>query len=154
MLRPSKHHTWLRIAHELSFQSTCARRKVGCVLIDWNGQVLSTGWNGVASKFEHCIDLLCAGANLPSGTGLDLCEALHAEWNAIAQCKEVLSIQSCYVTASPCITCVKMLRNTGCRDIYFSEYYPHPDSERLWLTATEPGIKRTWNYVTKEELYL
>jgi hypothetical protein len=41
---------------------------------------------------------------LPSGTGLDVCEAIHAEQNALLQCKDVEQIDTAYVTAMPCMT--------------------------------------------------
>jgi deoxycytidylate deaminase len=30
------------------------------------------------------------------------------------------------------MTCVKLLMNTGCRHIYFSEEYPHEDAKAMW----------------------
>jgi dCMP deaminase len=84
----------------------------------------------VVSVYPHA----CSGAHAPSGQGLDGCQAIHAEQNALLQCRDVYSIHTCYVTASPCVTCVKLLMNTGCRRIVFSEEYPHAESRRLWMT--------------------
>lgn len=53
-MRPSKDEMWLNICKELAKQTTCVRKGVGCVLLDVNGHVLSTGWNGVASGLPHC----------------------------------------------------------------------------------------------------
>lgn len=138
-MRPTKEETMLRLADTLAERSTCARRKVGCVLTDKYGRVLSMGHNGVSIGQPHCIDKPCIGADKKSGEGLDLCQAIHAEQNALMFCNDVMKIESCYVTASPCITCVKMLLNTSCKFVVFREVYPHWEAQRLW---TDAG--RTW----------
>lgn len=75
----------------------------------------------------------CAGSMLPSGTGLSACEAVHAEQNALLQCHDVYEIDTCYVTVSPCVTCVGLLRNTSCRRIVFDERYAHDaEAARRW----------------------
>jgi dCMP deaminase len=121
------------MAELVSTRGTCVRRKVGCVLVDKRNHVLSTGYNGPASGLTHCIEEPCQGSNLASGTGLDSCEALHGEMNAILQCKDVYEIETCYTTTAPCITCTKLLMNTSCKRIVFREDYPHSErSKELW----------------------
>jgi len=139
--RPSHPITMLKLASTIAERSTCKRRQVGCVLTDAHGRVLSMGHNGVAKGQEHCTDKPCPGANCPSGTGLDKCEAIHAEQNALMFCADVMKIHACYVTASPCINCVKMLMNTSCNEIHFLEKYPHPEAEKLW---TNSYFERKW----------
>lgn len=109
------------------------RRQVGCVLVNARGHVLATGYNGRAAGLPHCSEgHPCAAASAPSGTGLDACEALHAEMNALLQCRDPWAIEIAYVTASPCVTCTKLLLNTTCRAVIFSEKYPHADAMRMW----------------------
>src|SRR4051812_7976140 len=112
MSRMDVHTNWLIVADMISLRGTCARRRVGCVLTDEHNRVLATGYNGPASGQPHCITSPCAGATLPGGTGLDSCEAIHAEQNALLQCTDVQRIANVYCTASPCIHCVKMLLAT------------------------------------------
>ena len=81
----------------------------------------------------------CHGANAPSGQSLDTCQAIHAEQNALLQCRDVYAIHTAYVTASPCITCCKLLLNTSCERIVFFETYPHPEARTLW-----EGAGRSW----------
>jgi dCMP deaminase len=97
--------------------------------------VIATGYNGPPRGFIHCTkEDPCGGAHLPSGTGLEACEAVHAEQNALLQCHVVDSIATCYVTVSPCVTCTKLLLNTGCRRIVFSEVYSSFEpSYNLWV---------------------
>lgn len=90
----------------------------------------------------------CKGAYAPSGTMLDACEAIHAEQNALLQCPDVREIYACYVTTAPCVTCTKLLLNTGCRVIVYLDDYPHSDAARdLWHRAERiwvkhPGLKQ------------
>lgn len=143
-MRRSIIHVMLDIAGSISQRSTCCRRKVGCVLLDKQHRVLSMGHNGVAMGQPHCIDHPCKGAELPSGTGLDLCQAIHAEQNALMFCPDVMKIEDCVVTASPCVTCVKMLLNTSCNSIYFLEEYPQPDAEKMWRDAGRAWVHIAW----------
>ena len=118
----------------LSEQSTCIRRAVGCILVDKYHHIIGSGYNGAACGLSHCIDTLCKGAHLKSGEGLHICEAIHAEQNALMQCADVNKIIACYTTASPCMHCMKMLLNTSCELLVFSEVY---DSNALdmWMAS-------------------
>ena len=133
--RPTRDQTMLKLVHVIGERSTCARRKVGCVLADTYGRILSMGHNGVPKDAPHCTERPCDGASLQSGTGLDLCQAIHAEQNALMFCADVMKIHTAYITASPCITCVKMLLNTSCQRIVFREAYPHLEPKVLWTKA-------------------
>ncbi len=138
--RPNRDEYFSAMAQLTANRTTCHRRAVGCVIVNWQGHVLSTGYNGVARGTPHCRGGdKCAGADLPSGTGLDLCKAIHAEQNALLQCPDVEQIFAVYVTASPCLTCVKLLLNTSCTRIVFSEQYPHDEAKALW-----EGANREW----------
>lgn len=166
--RPSRDEYFSRMAELVATRSTCIRRSVGCVLVSARGHVLATGYNGVAAGLAHCNALervrdpfdstgegfvdhypnLCPGAlradgkRWPSGKKLDGCEAIHAEQNALLQCHDVFVIETCYVTVSPCITCVKLLLGTSCQRIVFIEAYSHDDeAKRIWLSRKS----NSWN---------
>ena len=132
----------MALAAVTATRATCVRRAVGCVLLSARGHVLSTGYNGRAAGLPHCHDRNahgvlvhpCEAHAARSGERLDLCEAIHAEQNALLQCADVHAIDTCFVTTSPCLTCVKLLLNTGCRRIVFREAYPHAAST-LWEAA-------------------
>ena len=130
-----KHRSWMLTARAQSALATCVRRKVGCVLVDRAGMVMSTGYNGTPRGQRHCTSVPCAGASCEPGTGLDLCEAIHAEQNALIQCRDHLSIEAAYVTAFPCMHCVKMLLNTSCQSIYYAEPYAHDKAVDVWTMA-------------------
>lgn len=185
MTRLSQDHWAMGLAMITARRATCLRRKVGCVLLDYAGRVLSTGFNGVAKGLPHCNDHYvlktypvegsipalneinkkmaekfldaagdeyphaCPGAHAASGTNLDGCGAIHAEQNAIMQCGNVDTIYTAYVTASPCLTCTKLLMNTGCKRIVYLEEYPHGTARDMWLAVR--GNK--WDQVTPEEMH-
>ena len=141
--RPNKTTYFLAMAKLVSTRGTCARRRVGCVLVDKYGLVLATGYNGNGRGQGHCIDKPCEGAKYKSGEGLEKCEAIHAEQNAILQCKNTEHIEKAYITLSPCVTCVKLLLNTSCKEIVYLEDYVNKDAERIWKNAN-----RLWKPAT------
>jgi dCMP deaminase len=128
-------NVWGVVCGAVSVLSTCPKRRVGCVLLDAHGQVLSTGYNGVARGRPHCLDKPCPGVSAPSGQSLYSCEAVHAEANALIQCKDHLAIHTIYCTDSPCHICVNLLLNTSGVRLVFAREYPHPYSRTLWETA-------------------
>ena len=145
---------FLEMAEVVSKRSTCIRRAVGCILIYHRRHVLATGYNGVAAGMPHCNEIVqeprevlgggivvadthpyaCDGAYLPSTTGLDACEAIHAEANALLQCRDVYMIDAAYITVSPCVHCVKLLLNTTCRRLVFPKVYDEK-ALGLWRKA-------------------
>jgi len=170
-MRPAKETTWLKVCCDIAEQSTCLRRAVGCVLVDVRGHVLSTGYNGVAPGRPHCNERLtvfdgnlpvhasgavprgikthfeylnaCKGSASKPGEGLDLCEAIHAEQNALLQCRDPQAIHTCYVTHSPCVHCAKLLCCTSCSRVIFLEEYAHGAAARdLFIGGSKEG--RFW----------
>lgn len=134
--RPNKKHTFLRMARLLSEQGTCARRNVGVIMTDHNHKIVASGYNGNAKGLPHCIDRHCAGACHKSGLALDLCEAIHAEQNALMQCSDINRIYSVYCTTAPCTHCLKMLLNTNALNIYFIDSYSNMhEAENMWVQS-------------------
>lgn len=162
-MRVSKDEWAMRLAEVTATRGTCLRRQVGCVLTDAEGRVLATGYNGVARGLPHCNEVTetsakamplgcrgiltnlvygnaCPGAAAPSGEGLDACEAVHAEQSALTQCRDPDRVWSCYVTVSPCASCLKLLLNTGCRRVVFRQPYAQ-DASGLWTKAGREWIR-------------
>ena len=144
--RPLKDAAFMEIARVLARLSTCRRRATACLLIDRNYEILGQGYNGVPRGEPHCLDQPCPGADAPSGTALDACEAMHAEWNALQRCREPDKIWTAYVTTEPCVTCMKMLMNTSCKRVLFIHSYAAADGsrwvnyERTWARVAEPSL--------------
>jgi dCMP deaminase len=129
-MRKEKLIKWMDVAIAVSKLSSCHSRKVGCILLDLDGFILATGYNGPPRNMGEC-----PCCNRVSGEGLDLCPAVHAEMNALIRCHDVGEILYCIVTTKPCRHCIKMLMNTGCHYIYYLEDYPHGEVQELWEKA-------------------
>ena len=132
MSRPSIDTTMMAIAEMLSKRSTCLKAAVGCVLTDVHGRILATGYNGVARGQPHCNEgHPCTGHDLPPGS--ESCQAVHAEVNALMQCKNVDAINTVYCTMEPCFRCTKELLNTGARRVVWGRVYgAEPQAGELW----------------------
>lgn len=168
MNRPEPDVYFLRMAKLVATRSTCLRRSVGCVLVNTRNHVLATGYNGVAAGMPHCNESdprgsadsdvnpilariirgrtylhACPGAESVSGTELDACQAIHAEQNALLQCRDVHAIDVAYCTTEPCVTCAKLLLNTSCRRIVSAERYAHEAARELWMRSGREWITMT-----------
>jgi dCMP deaminase len=122
------HEYFMSVAHLISRRATCTRGHIGAVIVrDHN--ILSTGYNGAPSGLPHCNEINCRiyRSTHPDGTVEENCvNTIHAEINAIAQAaKHGVSIKDAdiYITASPCIHCLKVLINVGIRTIYYEKPY-------------------------------
>lgn len=135
MSRPSWDTYFMRMAQLASSRSTCLRRQVGAVVVK-DRMVLSTGYNDTPRGLPNCGDggcERCAG-DAPPGTGHDTCLCLHAEQNAIIQAAYhgvAIAGAAIYVTHQPCLTCAKMILNSGLRRVVFSGEYPDEAARRV-----------------------
>ena len=127
----------LGVALCLARRATCAKLAVGCVLTDKHGRIIGSGYNGVPRGIQHCTDCACAGAAAPAGS--DTCIAVHAEANALLNCKDPELIETCYCTYAPCLRCTKTLLNTSCKRIVYHEDKLEPAAKDLWL-----AVGREW----------
>jgi len=126
--RPSWDEYFFQIAQQVATRSTCMRRQVGAVLVK-DKRILSTGYNGAPRGISHCIEVGCLRDELgiPSGERHELCRALHAEQNAIAQSAlhgVKIEGSTLYCTHQPCSLCAKMIINAGILEVYFDQGYP------------------------------
>lgn len=136
--RPSYDLWFMDVARVVSERSTCARRAVGAVVVDETNHILSTGYNGVPSGMTHCTQSPCAGATYGEGRGLDVCQALHAEQNAIARLQDVRHAHTLYCTTAPCVMCTKLILATPIKRVVAAAEYAASGRD-LWL-----GAGRVW----------
>lgn len=103
------------LALRLSERSTCARAKVGCVIVSQsNDRILAIGYNGNAERLPNKCD-----SDLPGG-----CGCIHAEDNCCTKlnfsdpCKKTL-----YTTVSPCVMCAKRIINAHIDLVVYRDVY-------------------------------
>jgi len=124
---------FMNIAEQVATRSTCSRKHVGAVIVR-DKTILSTGYNGSLRGAPHCDDI---GHDIDN----DHCvRTVHAEANAVAQAAKHgvrIDESEIYVTASPCLTCFKLIANCGIRKIYYKEFYR---DNRITEYAQQAGV--------------
>ncbi len=128
------HEYFMSIAEQVASRSTCDRKNVGAVIVR-EKTILSTGYNGSLRGAPHCDE---AGHDIENGHCV---RTVHAEANAVAQAaKNGVGIDGAeiYVTASPCLTCFKLIANSGIRTVFYKEFYR---DERITEYARQADIK-------------
>lgn len=132
----------LEVATVLSQRASCRKLKVGAVLVDKTNRIIGSGYNGTPRGLVHCLDKPCNGVDAPKGA--DLCEAVHAEANALLNCHNPEGIYALYCTHAPCLRCTKTLLNTSCEAIVFldNERVEQP-AQDLWLRAGRAWLHRS-----------
>ena len=116
--------TWdeyfMNLAITVSERGTCDRAYVGCVIVNEDNRIVTTGYNGSIKGNPHCDDI---GHTMRDGHCI---ATIHAEMNALLYCaKEGISVNGCkaYVTHFPCLNCTKSLIQAGIKEIYYREAY-------------------------------
>ena len=134
MPRPNKLDYYLDIARSVSKRSTCLRRRYGAVIVN-NDEIVSTGYNGAPRGYMNCIDRgSCIRENMSVNPGerYELCEAIHAEQNAIisASRKDMMGgVLYLYgedkygneIEAKPCALCERFIINVGIVSVFKSK---------------------------------
>lgn len=119
-MRKSWKEYFMDITTRVATRSTCDRAMVGCVLVNDDNRIVSTGYNGSVSGNPHCDDV---GHTMRDGHCI---ATIHAEMNALLYCaKEGISVDGCsaYVTHFPCLNCTKALIQSGIKSIYYLTNY-------------------------------
>jgi dCMP deaminase len=145
-MRPTKIQYGIEIAKVVATRSECPRRRVGAVITDERGRILSTGYNGVAPGQTPCTEKACPGACLSSGEGLEVCHASHAEISALVALEKPFSAAILYVTTAPCKSCVKALLLTSIHTIYYAQPYKE-SGWNLWAAAGRRWYQTEWGDV-------
>lgn len=138
--RPTLDEFYLSLLDNLASRSTCARRRVAAIITDVRGRVLSMGYNGVPRGVTHCTDSPCDGVSDPPGNS-SRCLAVHAETNALLQCRDLESACVIYCSCMPCFGCAKMILNTNIRRVVAKEKYAESEGGKLlaWGLAMNYG---------------
>lgn len=120
MPRISRKELMLSISRLLGQRGTCPRARVGCV-IEKDGRILSTGYNGSLPGDPHCDEI---GCEMVDGHCV---RTVHAEANAICfAARHGISIAGAtlYVTGwfgGACHRCTKLAFAAGVKEIITDE---------------------------------
>jgi dCMP deaminase len=142
MSRPSWDDYFMQIVELVKSRSTCLRRQVGALIVK-DKRILTSGYNGAPAGIRHCAEVGCLRQqlNVPSGERHELCRAVHAEQNAIAQAAYMgTSVKGAamYVSLQPCSMCAKLIINAGIKRLVFKGEYP---DELAMSLLGEAGIE-------------
>ena len=133
-MRPDWDDYFIEIAKVVSSRGTCLRRTYGAVIVR-DRVIISTGYNGSPRGMENCIDMQkCTRKelNIPSGERYELCEAVHAEQNAIINAPpDRMKGATIYIAGfeedrsfavgKPCKLCDRIIKNAQIKDIVYLE---------------------------------
>lgn len=130
---------FMNLAMTVSQRGTCDRAYVGCVIVNKENRIVSTGYNGSIKGNPHCDEI---GHTMRDGHCI---ATIHAEMNALLYCaKEGISVNGCiaYVTHFPCLNCTKSLIQAGISKIYYNNDYRVDDYAKELLERNKiPYIK-------------
>jgi dCMP deaminase len=143
--RPSFDEVYMHEASTWSSRTTCLRRKTGAVITLRNAGV-SQGYNGSPRGMENCNEIgecLRIREGIPSGQRLEMCNAVHAEANALLN---ALSSGSpveggtLYSTTYPCSLCAGLIINARIARIVYDNQYTDPNGIRILEKAEARGV--------------
>ena len=117
----------LDICDIIAKRSTCLKSKIGSILVK-DGRIISSGWNGVLTKFKHCEEPKdCPRWNIQSGTRYEIGDCQHSETSCILQAaKHGISTIGCtlYINSGCCRICARNIISAGIiKVIYRGPYY-------------------------------
>lgn len=106
---------FMKIAETISLRSEDPHTKVGCVIVDEDNRIVSTGYNGTVSKYPNI------NWGLGNKTQKQYDSIIHSELNAILYARQSLKNCSLYCTLSPCKECIKTIAASGIKNVYYKE---------------------------------
>lgn len=131
---------FMQVANLVGSWASCLRRHVGAVIVR-NNRILATGYNGAPAGVRSCVErneCIREKLGIASGTRQEMCYAVHAEQNAIAQAAKMghrLEGATIYITHSPCSICTRLIINSGIKRVVFGSNYPDEFSLQLLKEA-------------------
>jgi len=102
---------FMNIANCVSQRSPDPNTKHGCVIVDQNNRVLSTGYNGPVKGFPN--------SKVDFTRPNKYTWMIHAEDNAVLFARCDLSGATAYITGHPCAPCFRRLVQAGIKRIVY-----------------------------------
>jgi len=109
--KPEWDEYFMSMAFLISMRSVDPSQKNGCVIVDKNNKILSIGYNGFprGSKDEL----------IPLTRPEKYLFVIHSEQNAILNKQFDLTGSTLYVTAFPCLSCIRSIIQAGIRKVVY-----------------------------------
>ena len=104
------------LAVQISKISEDPYAKVGAVILNQEGRILSMGYNGLAPKKK-------APNSFWTNRDKRRNYMIHAEMNALSCISRYDNPYAIYVTLSPCTYCANLISSYGIKEVYFSNQY-------------------------------
>ena len=103
---------YLRLAVEIATQSKCLKAQYGAVIVDRNGRIVATGFNGKPSGAIN--DGVCYRLKVSTADCDKSACCIHAETNALLYCDRIgAECSTLYVTGFPCRMCALNMTQAG-----------------------------------------
>lgn len=117
-VRPTIDEIYLEMAKVLAGRAACTRRQVGALVVDADGRIVASGYNGAPSGEKHCTDGGCPRGMLSrdecaTRSAYDNCVAIHAEANALLRAGLQAKDATIYITCAPCHECARLVTAAG-----------------------------------------
>jgi len=112
-----------KIGKEIARTSEDPYRKVGAVVLNKDGRVLSTGYNG-----------LTQGKNVLKNFWLNRDKRrqymIHAEVNALSCVTRYDNPYLIYVTLLPCSYCANLIASYNIKEVYYTDHYDFDETAK------------------------
>jgi len=107
---------FIAIAHTVKLRSEDPRTQVGCVIVDEENHIVSTGYNGLPPNY-----------NMSNGAwanrDIKYKNVLHAEINALGHASKPVRGGTLYCTLSPCIHCAQAIVAAGIKRVVYGKKF-------------------------------
>ena len=125
--RPSLESLIMDFAMSLTRRATCKRAQFSCVITSEDmTQIYGFGYNGTAKGFSHDDCKFDQPGN---------CQCVHAEQNALIKVRVNDPRKVVFVTGQPCVTCAKLIINSGASKVYYRSAYRSDEGLELFKRA-------------------
>jgi len=114
-----KYSKYMERTYKLSTNSTCLSRKVGCVIVK-NDKIIAESYNYTINCKDVCRR---KKENIPSGSRSDICNSIHAEFQALDKAGDNAHGADLFVNCSPCFLCAKIIIHKGIKRVIYDELY-------------------------------
>lgn len=146
MVKTSWDEYFYAICNAVSSKSPCLSRQIGAILV-CDHSIVSTGYNGPPRGIPHCEGDICPrkAKGFASGEGMELCDAQHAEENAVTNAARngVITIGTTLYMNSviPCHKCFGTLINAGIAEVVIGTKYFYSEQTQRLLNHSQIKIR-------------